>query len=86
MKLLKLRRQIRRYSRASLLNCSLRRAMGSSRSDAYGQRTGNASTPGQPLEDLRARVKDAVDRYFAETMEAPKFIRLHFVRHEVLAR
>jgi hypothetical protein len=30
-------------------------------------------------------VKDAVDRYFAETMEAPKFIRLHFVRHEVLA-
>ena len=36
--------------------------------------------------ELRAMVKDAVDCYFDETMEAPKLSRLHFVRDEVLAR
>jgi hypothetical protein len=30
-------------------------------------------------------VKDAVACYFDEKMEAPKIIRLHFVRDEVLA-
>jgi hypothetical protein len=33
---------------------------------------------------LRAMVKDAVDCYLDETMQAPKIIRLHFVRDEVL--
>jgi predicted RNase H-like HicB family nuclease len=43
-------------------------------------------TEGDTLEELRANVKEAVDCYFDETMEAPKVIRLHFVRDEVLAR
>ena len=43
-------------------------------------------TQGDTLEELRAMVKDAVDCYFDETMEAPQMIRLHFVRDEVLAR
>jgi hypothetical protein len=43
-------------------------------------------TQGETLEELRAMVKDAVDCYFDETMEAPRVIRLHFVRDEVLAR
>jgi hypothetical protein len=34
---------------------------------------------------LRTMVKDAVRCYFDETMEAPKIIRLHFVRDEVMA-
>lgn len=43
-------------------------------------------TQGETLQELRAMVKDAVDCYFDETMEAPRVIRLHFVREEVLAR
>ncbi len=43
-------------------------------------------TQGDTLEELRGNVKEAVDCYFDETMEAPKVIRLHFVRDEVLAR
>ena len=43
-------------------------------------------TQGQTIEELRAMVKDAVDCYFDETMDAPKVIRLHFVRDEVMAR
>ena len=43
-------------------------------------------TQGETLEELRAMVREAVDCYFDETMEAPKVIRLHFVRDEVLAR
>ena len=43
-------------------------------------------TQGETLEELRANVKEAVDCYFDETMVAPKVIRLHFVRDEVLAR
>jgi predicted RNase H-like HicB family nuclease len=42
-------------------------------------------TQGETLEELRAMVKDAVNCYFDETMEAPKIIRLHIVREEVLA-
>ena len=34
-------------------------------------------TQGDTLEELRAMVKDAVDCYFDETMEAPQLIRLH---------
>lgn len=43
-------------------------------------------TQGKSLEELRNMVREAVDCYFDETMEAPKIIRLHFVRDEVLAR
>ncbi len=43
-------------------------------------------TQGDTLEELRAMVKEAVDCYFDETMDAPKMIRLHFVRDEVLVR
>jgi predicted RNase H-like HicB family nuclease len=43
-------------------------------------------TQGDTLEELRSNVKEAVDCYFDEMMEAPKVIRLHFVRDEVLAR
>ena len=38
------------------------------------------------LEELRLSVREAVDCYYDETMEAPAIIRLHFVRDEVLAR
>ena len=41
---------------------------------------------GDSLVEIRAMVKDAVDCYFDESMDAPKIIRLHFVRDEVLAR
>ncbi len=37
---------------------------------------------GDTLEELRSMVKDAVDCYFDETMEAPSFIRLQFVGNE----
>ncbi len=43
-------------------------------------------TEGNTLEELRTNVKDAVDCYFDDTMDAPKVIRLHFVRDEVMAR
>jgi predicted RNase H-like HicB family nuclease len=43
-------------------------------------------TQGDTVEELRAMVKNAVRCYFDETMEAPKIIRLHFVRDEVLAK
>jgi predicted RNase H-like HicB family nuclease len=43
-------------------------------------------TQGETLEELRAMVKEAVECYFDESVEAPKIIRLHFVRDEVLAR
>ena len=43
-------------------------------------------TQAETLEQLRINVKEAVDCYFDETMEAPKVIRLHFVRDEILAR
>jgi len=42
-------------------------------------------TQGETLDEIRAMVKDAVACYFDETMEAPKIIRLHFVREEILA-
>lgn len=44
------------------------------------------NTDGSTMEELRANVREAVDCYFDETMDAPKVIRLHFVRDEVMAR
>jgi predicted RNase H-like HicB family nuclease len=41
-------------------------------------------TQGDTLEELRAMVRDAVHCYFDESSPAPKIIRLHFVRDEVL--
>ena len=38
------------------------------------------------MEALRANVREAVDCYLDETADAPKIIRLHFVRDEILAR
>jgi hypothetical protein len=35
---------------------------------------------------LRQNVREAVDCYFDDPSKAPKLIRLHFVRDEVLAR
>ena len=43
-------------------------------------------TEGDTIEQLRDNVREATDTYFDETMEAPRIIRLHFVRDEVLAR
>ena len=43
------------------------------------------STQGESLEELREMVRDAVSCYFDGEAEAPKLIRLHFVRDEVLA-
>ena len=43
-------------------------------------------TQAETVEELRAMVKEAVDCYFDEAMDAPKVIRLHFVRDEVMAR
>jgi predicted RNase H-like HicB family nuclease len=42
-------------------------------------------TQAESLEELRTMVRDAVACYFDESMQAPKIIRLHFVREEVLA-
>jgi len=43
-------------------------------------------TQGETFEELRSNVKEALDCYFDEAIVAPKVIRLHFVRDEVLAR
>jgi predicted RNase H-like HicB family nuclease len=43
-------------------------------------------TEGDTLDDLRKNVREAVDCYFDEDAEAPKMIRLHFVREEVFSR
>jgi predicted RNase H-like HicB family nuclease len=42
-------------------------------------------TQAESLEELRAMVREAVECYFDNTAEAPKLIRLHFVRDEVIA-
>ncbi len=44
------------------------------------------TTQAETLEELRSMVRDAVDCYFNEPSQAPKIIRLHFVRDEVLVR
>lgn len=43
-------------------------------------------TEGDTFDELRANVKEAVEVYYGETMDAPRVIRLHFVRDEVFAR
>jgi len=43
-------------------------------------------TEADTMEALRANIREAVDCYFDETLDAPKIIRLHIVRDEVLAR
>lgn len=43
-------------------------------------------TEAETVEELRENVKEAADCYFDESMDAPKIIRLHFVRDEILAR
>jgi len=43
-------------------------------------------TQGDTLEELRAMVKDAVRCYFDDEASAPRIIRLHFVRDEVLVQ
>lgn len=42
-------------------------------------------TQAETVEDLRQQVRDAVACYFDDPAQAPKVIRLHFVRDEVLA-
>jgi predicted RNase H-like HicB family nuclease len=44
------------------------------------------NTQADSIEALRAMVRDAVECYFEDPMQAPRIIRLHFVRDEVLAR
>ena len=43
-------------------------------------------TEANTIAELHKNVREATDCHFDETMEAPKLIRLHFVRDEVLAR
>ncbi len=43
-------------------------------------------TEGDTLAQLRDNVREAVEAFFDETMDAPRVIRLHFVRDEVFAR
>ncbi len=43
-------------------------------------------TEADTLEELRRNVLEAVDCYYDDPTQAPKIIRLHFVRDEVLAR
>ncbi|MBM3883152.1 MAG: 2-oxoisovalerate dehydrogenase [Verrucomicrobia bacterium] len=43
------------------------------------------NTQADSLADLRSMVRDAVACYFEDPARAPKVIRLHFVRDEVLA-
>jgi predicted RNase H-like HicB family nuclease len=47
---------------------------------------GGIHTEGDTLEQLRANVREAVEAFFDEGADAPRIIRLHFVRDEVLAR
>ena len=41
-------------------------------------------TQGASVEEIRSNVKEAVDCYFDDVARRPQFIRLHFVRDEVL--
>ena len=41
-------------------------------------------TQAESVEELRAMVREAVECYFDDAEEAPKLIRLHFVRDEVI--
>lgn len=48
--------------------------------------SGGIHTEGETLEELRRNVREAVDCYYDDPAQAPKLIRLHFVRDEILAR
>ena len=43
-------------------------------------------TGADTIDELRENVREVTDAFFDEMMEAPKMIRLHFVRDELLAR
>ena len=43
------------------------------------------NTQAESAEELRQMVREAVECYFDDPATAPKIIRLHFVRDEVLA-
>ena len=42
-------------------------------------------TEAETIDELHKNVREATDCHFDEMMDAPKLIRLHFVRDEVLA-
>lgn len=42
-------------------------------------------TEGETIDEVRSRVREAVECYFDEEEARPRLIRLHFVRDEVLA-
>ena len=42
------------------------------------------TTQANTLEELRVNVRNAVDLYFKGQTEAPRIIRLHFIRDEIL--
>lgn len=44
------------------------------------------TTQAETVEQLRTMVRDTVSCFFDDPQKAPKLIRLHFVRDEVLAR
>ena len=44
------------------------------------------TTQAETVDELRAMVRDAVNCFFDDPQQAPKMIRLHFVRDEVLVR
>lgn len=43
-------------------------------------------TEAETLEELRKNIREAVDCHFDDSMPAPKIIRLHLVRDELLTR
>ena len=43
------------------------------------------ATQGESVAELRAMVRDAVRCHFGVEAEAPRMIRLHFVRDEILS-
>lgn len=43
-------------------------------------------TEAETLQELRQMVREAVDCYFDDESAAPRLIRLHFVRDEILTR
>ncbi len=43
-------------------------------------------TQGLTLDELRDNVREAVDCFFDEPSQAPRIIRLHYVREELLSR
>jgi hypothetical protein len=44
------------------------------------------NTQAETVEELRSKVREAVDCFFDDPSQAPGIIGLHFVRDEVLAR